>query len=95
MNEATFKTWEELTRREQLVSMISDDYKSLHGFRPRFDWATWSEEELENYHRSIQDDLMAEVAREQEEQGFIVDADRPEVFEHKPFTIGDVVKITL
>jgi predicted transcriptional regulator len=86
----TFKTWEQLSRKEQLACMISDDYKSLYGFRPRHNFLEWTEEELEQYHKSIVDDLMAEIERERQEeerhQKAIENAMKP-----KTWTIGDVL----
>ena len=43
-----FKTWEEMSSKEQLVSLFCDAYKDAHGFRPRhirFDLCT--EQDLE------------------------------------------------
>lgn len=43
-----FKSWEELTRKEQLESIFWDAYKDAHGFRPRhINVSAMSEAELE------------------------------------------------
>lgn len=42
-----FKTWEEMTEKEQLECMVWDAYKDAHGVRPRFmNMETMSLEEL-------------------------------------------------
>ena len=43
-----FKSWEELSRKEQLECIFWDAYKDAHGFRPRhIDVAAMTEAELE------------------------------------------------
>ena len=43
-----FKTWEEMTRKEQLECIFWDAYKDAHGFRPRhINVRAMSESELE------------------------------------------------
>ena len=93
MNEATtkFPTWEELTRRQQLISMISDDYKSLYGFRPREDWSRWSDEELEGYHQSLVKDLQEELEQEKQDEEMHQEVTR-RVMGHQPWTLGDLIK---
>ena len=42
------KSWDELSRQEQLVAEYWDFYKEVHGFRPRFmNLTSMSEQELE------------------------------------------------
>ena len=43
-----FKTWEQLSRKEQLEAIFWDAYKDAHGFRPRhMNVAAMTEQELE------------------------------------------------
>jgi hypothetical protein len=43
-----FKSWEELSRKEQLESIFWDAYKDAHGFRPRhIDVSAMTEAQLE------------------------------------------------
>lgn len=66
MNE--FKTWEQLTRREQLISMISDTYKDLNGFRPYFgESGSMTDDQLQGWY----DDLCKEIRQQ-------IEADRIE-----------------
>ena len=71
--------------------MISDDYKSRQGIRPRFDWDRWSDEELERYHQSIVDELMAEIEQEKQDDEMHQEVTR-RVMGHQPWTLGDLIK---
>jgi hypothetical protein len=43
-----FKSWEQLSRLEQMACEYSDYYKSAYGFRPRHvDTSTWTVEDFE------------------------------------------------
>jgi hypothetical protein len=43
-----FKTWEEMSRKEQLAATHYDFYKEVHGIRPRWiDYDAMTEQELE------------------------------------------------
>ena len=70
-----FKTWEELSRNEQLHSEYYDFYKEVHGFRPRWIWAesgvpAYPEQEMEELLQRLAEEakvvFAAEEAREQE-----------------------------
>ena len=37
-----FKSWEELSELEQAQEIYSDMHKDAYGFRPRFDYSTWT-----------------------------------------------------
>jgi hypothetical protein len=52
-----FKSWDDLTEEEQLLSTISDVYKDINGFRPRSIYNDMSVEQL----RSALDDLYVEA----------------------------------
>jgi hypothetical protein len=54
-----FRNWEDLSRRDQLLSMISDDYKELTGVRPRYNTSNKTDDELQAWH----DDICADLAR--------------------------------
>jgi hypothetical protein len=55
-----FKAWEELSALEQAQEIYSDMHKDAYGFRPRFDYSTWTLEqfnaEFETMGRIIEDD---------------------------------------
>ena len=58
----TFKSRNELSNREQLLCLISDDYKDLTGFRPRFNGIeNMTDDELRQWHNQILTDLRAEI----------------------------------
>ena len=88
----TFPTWGQLTRREQLLSMISDDYKSLNGFRPRFNVDHMSDDGLEQWHNEIVVDIAMEMAREacdEAEHNYRVS----ESMTRKPWALGELVNL--
>ena len=78
--------------KDALMSQISDDYKSLHGMRPRGMYQDLSVEQL----KKISDDLSAaleqeyEQGRKDDEQH---DAATKKAMTPKQFTVGDVAKI--
>ena len=41
-----FKSWEELSELEQAQAIYSDMHKDAYGFRPRFDYNTWTLEKF-------------------------------------------------
>ena len=47
--------------KEELIQMISDQYKSLHGIRPRWEYAEMRGETIEQLQQRL-DKLDAEVA---------------------------------
>lgn len=62
-----FKSWEEMSRQEQLSSIYSDMYKDVHGFRPR-GYTTMSESELEKALDSLSAELESVIDEEQADQ---------------------------
>lgn len=88
----TFPTWDQLTRRQQLLSMISDDYKSLNGFRPRFNVDHMTDDDLEKWYNEIVADLAVEMvreARDEAEHNYRVS----ESMSRKPWTLGELVSL--
>lgn len=62
--ESTFRTWEQLSRREQLLCEASDIGKDAMGIRPR--WiANYSESELEAFIESCRADIRQQIADEE------------------------------
>lgn len=65
----TFKTWDEMTQREQLESSLWDAYKDAHGIRPRHvDFASMTMEQLEAMMSDLIDTMNENDKREGEEQ---------------------------
>ena len=63
-----FKSWEEMTRQEQLASEHYDFYKAVHGIRPRWiKYDTLSEAELEVMLRELGEEMTIVEAREAEQ----------------------------
>ena len=79
--------------RDMLLSQISDDYKSLHGMRPRGMYQDLSIEELEKISKDLSDQIEREYEQEKkdEEQH---NAATKAAMTPKPFTVGDVAKIS-
>lgn len=69
-----FKTWEQLSRKEQLESMVWDAYKDAYGFRPRHMniVAMTFEAELEAELEFLEEEIARVVEREQAEQALAV-----------------------
>lgn len=64
-----FKTWEELSRKEQLESIVWDAYKDAYGFRPRhMNLQAMSEAELEAELVELQLAIDRAIEREKAEQ---------------------------
>jgi len=79
--------------RNNLVGMISDDYKSLYGIRPRgYDWdgmtieelKAWSDELVQSIHEQIAYERAEEMAHEQAMN---------EAFIRKPWTLGEIMRL--
>lgn len=87
-----FRTWEDLTRREQLLCMISDDYKSLYGFRPRGDYSHMSDDDLQEWHNEIRETLSWEMDRKRQDER---EHSRrvSEAMTRQPWTLGDLDKL--
>lgn len=49
---SNFKSWDELSRKEQLIEIHYDFYKEVYGIRPR--WVKYSELSEELLEREIQ-----------------------------------------
>lgn len=69
-----FKSWEELSRKEQLESIVWDLYKDVHNFRPRhMNLQAMSEAELEAEIAQLEVELeRAERARREDEARAVV-----------------------
>jgi hypothetical protein len=86
-----FRSWDQLTRREQLLSQISDTYKEINGFRPRWNTDHMSDDQLQAW----QDEMVLEIHNQ-------IEAERAEELAHekavqeamtpKGFTLGMVWK---
>jgi hypothetical protein len=61
-----FKTWEELTVREQLLTIISDVHKDVYGFRPRRNWDSLSDSDLKIYLDELEEQAQWELEAETE-----------------------------
>lgn len=60
-----FKSWNELSKREQLEATWWDMYKDVNGFRPRhIDTSAWDEERFDIELRILGEELTAVVERE-------------------------------
>ena len=69
-----FKSWDELSRKEQLECIVWDLYKDVHGFRPRhLNLSAFTEAELDAEIAQLQVELeMAEKARRRDEANAVV-----------------------
>ena len=68
-----FKTWEELSRNEQLHSEYYDFYKEVHGIRPRWIWAdggvpAYTEQEMEGMLERLAEQAKVVFAEEEARQ---------------------------
>ena len=64
-----FKSWEELSHKEQLESTFWDAYKDAHGFRPsHYDTSGMTVEELEREIRACSDAIERERTFEEESE---------------------------
>ena len=93
MNE--FKSWNELTERQQLLSDISDDYKSLNGMRPRWNMDFMTIDDLRQFHNQILTDLKHVMEWErQEERNHNLAVERA-MTRHSGWSIGELTGIDL
>lgn len=69
-----FKSWEELSRKEQLESIVWDMYKEAHGIRPRhMNLAAMTEAELEAECQRLEEEVkMADRARREAEAAAVL-----------------------
>jgi hypothetical protein len=87
---STFRSWDQLTRREQLLSMISDDYKDLYGFRPRGSVDDMTDDDLQVCYDEIRADLdrkFERKARDKQEH----ERRTAEALSRKEWTLGELV----
>lgn len=76
------KSWEELSRKEQLSSIHYDLYKDVHGIRPRWmDYDAMSEEELEKELDRLQEEFEESMVREKALQDQAIKAFEKRVLE--------------
>lgn len=70
-----FKSWDELSRKEQLEAIVWDMFKEAHGIRPRhLNLAAMTEAELEAECQHLQKEIeRAEKARREAEKGAVRD----------------------
>ena len=77
-----------LTERENLICEISDNYKSLNGFRPRWNFSAWTtemlREEAADLQRQIERDIREEQEAHEREMACLVPS--------PAWTIGDLLK---
>lgn len=80
-----------LTRKQELIGMISDDYKVLYGVRPRFrNFDETTEAELEAWHAEICESIREQMAYERAEELAHQQA-VAEAMTRKPWTIGELL----
>ena len=63
-----FKAWEELSALEQAQEIYSDMHKDAYGFRPRFDYSTWTLEKFNAEFELMGQIIEADNKVEQENQ---------------------------
>ena len=93
----TIDTSDEGQERQDLATYISDTFKAINGFRPRWwDLREWSVEDLRKEATSLEDEVVASVslerAREAQRQAemaahhlAVSEAKKPIAGTHKPF----------
>lgn len=91
MNE--FKTWEQLSEKEQLLCVISDDYKTLMGFRPRGIRPDITVEELRAWHAEICEDIRREMEQERKDEEEH-EAAMARAFTRVPWTMGEILRLS-
>jgi len=78
--------------RDNLISQISDDYKSLHGMRPRGMYQNLSIEELQKIADQLSQDIHADMEREKNDETQHVAATK-NAMTPKKWTVGDVANL--
>jgi len=63
-----FRTWDQLTEEEQLLTEISDVYKDIHGFRPRSVLNGKSVEDLRSFLADLHTEAEATFIRNKQAQ---------------------------
>jgi hypothetical protein len=82
-----FHNWEDLSERDQLISMISDLHKDIHGFRPRWNFDSLSDQDLQERFDGLQSLLSCEIWEEMETLRKLREAST-----RKEWTVGDVLR---
>lgn len=63
------QTWEQMSRKDQLIAMHYDFYKSVHGIRPRWmNYDEMSEQDIERELDQLEADSIIQQAREAERE---------------------------
>lgn len=78
--------------RDQLLSDISDDFKSLNGFRPRFSKEHLTLEQLQDWHNEIKADIARMMEDERNEELAHEQAVKRAMVPNG-WTIGELVKL--
>jgi hypothetical protein len=63
-----FRSWEQLTRREQLLSQISDTYKEINGMRPRWNMDHMSDDQLQAWQDEMVQEIHDQIEVERQEE---------------------------
>lgn len=74
-----------MTDREVMMAEISDLYKDLRNFRPRFDMTLMSDEELVALHTKLVDELEEMLNAEKGESAYL--NQNHKVLTHNPFAV--------
>jgi hypothetical protein len=85
----TFRSWEQLTRREQLLSQISDTYKDINGIRPRWNMDHLSDDDLQKWLDDMFVDLRSQMEQERADE-LAHEAAVKKALTPKTFTLGMV-----
>ena len=93
----TIDTSNEGQERQDLASYISDTFKAINGYRPRFwDMREWSLDDLRAEAKSLEDEVVASIQRERAREAqrqaemaahhvAVAAAMKPASLTHKPF----------
>ena len=79
-----------MTERQELINCISDDFKSLHGFRPR-PTREFTLEELRGWYADIRAELKADFESEQRDEDAHEAAVREAMTPTPEFTLGELL----
>lgn len=90
-----FRTWEQLSERDQLLSMISDSYKSINGVRPRWDTSHMTIEEVRAWNDDLTNEIRATIEQEAADELAHKKAVKAAMTVHTGFSIGDLVGLKL
>jgi hypothetical protein len=87
-----FRNWKDLPLREQLLAMISDNYKDLYGMRPRHDVSHLTDSQLQEWNDRLVEDIDREYNQKIDDERLHQKA-VAEVMNRKEWTIGDVLAV--